>query len=85
MPKPFGYEDLRVEMARAGIDRAILIPPGAWHRIRAEAARTGRGRRGVAMERPIFLLVSENERLLKALGSRIEAATNVAACAGACS
>jgi predicted TIM-barrel fold metal-dependent hydrolase len=28
LPKPFGYEDLRTEMARAGIDRAILIPPG---------------------------------------------------------
>ena len=28
LPTPFGYEDLRVEMARAGIDRAILIPPG---------------------------------------------------------
>ena len=28
LPKPFGYEDLRIEMARAGVDRAILIPPG---------------------------------------------------------
>jgi L-fuconolactonase len=28
LSKPFGYEDLRIEMARAGIDRAILIPPG---------------------------------------------------------
>jgi L-fuconolactonase len=29
LPRPFGYEDLRVEMARAGVDRAVLIPP-AW-------------------------------------------------------
>ena len=29
LPKPFGYEDLRGEMVRAGVDRAILIPP-AW-------------------------------------------------------
>jgi predicted TIM-barrel fold metal-dependent hydrolase len=28
LPKPFGYDDLRIEMARAGVDRAILIPPG---------------------------------------------------------
>jgi L-fuconolactonase len=28
LPKPFGYEDLRTEMARAGVDRAVLIPPG---------------------------------------------------------
>jgi L-fuconolactonase len=28
LPKPFGYEDLRTEMAQAGVDRAILIPPG---------------------------------------------------------
>jgi len=29
LPRPFGYEDLRTEMARAGVDRAVLIPP-AW-------------------------------------------------------
>ena len=28
LPTPFGYEDLRREMTQAGIDRAILIPPG---------------------------------------------------------
>jgi L-fuconolactonase len=28
LPKPFGYEDLRIEMAKAGVDRAVLIPPG---------------------------------------------------------
>jgi L-fuconolactonase len=28
LAKPFGYEDLRTEMARAGVDRAVLIPPG---------------------------------------------------------
>jgi predicted TIM-barrel fold metal-dependent hydrolase len=28
LPEPFGYEDLRIEMAQAGIDRAVLIPPG---------------------------------------------------------
>jgi len=29
LPKPFGYQDLRHEMARAGVDGAVLIPP-AW-------------------------------------------------------
>jgi L-fuconolactonase len=29
LAKPFGYQDLRSEMARAGVDRAVLIPP-AW-------------------------------------------------------
>jgi predicted TIM-barrel fold metal-dependent hydrolase len=28
LPEPFGYEDLRCEMAKAGVDRAVLIPPG---------------------------------------------------------
>src|SRR3954471_14233466 len=28
LPDPFGYEDLLREMAIAGVDRAVLIPPG---------------------------------------------------------
>lgn len=28
LPSPFGYEDLRAEMAKAGVDAAILVPPG---------------------------------------------------------
>jgi L-fuconolactonase len=28
LPQPFSYEDLRIEMARAGVDRAVLVPPG---------------------------------------------------------
>jgi predicted TIM-barrel fold metal-dependent hydrolase len=28
LPAPFGYEDLAAEMVNAGVDRAILIPPG---------------------------------------------------------
>jgi predicted TIM-barrel fold metal-dependent hydrolase len=28
LPEPFGYEDLLGEMKKAGVDRAVLIPPG---------------------------------------------------------
>jgi len=28
LPRPFGSQDLLAEMARAGVDRAVLIPPG---------------------------------------------------------
>lgn len=28
LPEPFGYDDLRREMKLAGVDRAILVPPG---------------------------------------------------------
>jgi len=35
---PMGYEDLRVRMAEAGVDRAILIPP-SWEGERADCSR----------------------------------------------
>lgn len=28
LPEPFGYDDLRREMKLAGVDRAVLVPPG---------------------------------------------------------
>ena len=43
LPTPFGYENLRVEMARAGVERAILIPPG-WEGDRVDFVLEGAAR-----------------------------------------
>lgn len=37
---PFGYEDLLAEMQRAGVDRAVLVPPG-WEGDRIDFALEG--------------------------------------------
>ena len=43
LPKPFGYEDLLIEMGKAGVDRAVLIPPG-WEGDRVDFALEGAGK-----------------------------------------
>lgn len=40
LPEPFGYEDLLREMKTAGVDRAVLIPPG-WEGDRIDFALEG--------------------------------------------
>lgn len=40
LPKPFGYEDLLVQMKQAGVDRAILVPPG-WEGDRVDFVLEG--------------------------------------------
>jgi predicted TIM-barrel fold metal-dependent hydrolase len=40
LPEPFGYEDLLREMKAAGVDRAVLIPPG-WEGDRVDFALEG--------------------------------------------
>jgi predicted TIM-barrel fold metal-dependent hydrolase len=40
LPEPFGYENLRREMATAGVNRAVLIPPG-WEGDRIDFALEG--------------------------------------------
>jgi predicted TIM-barrel fold metal-dependent hydrolase len=40
LPEPFGYEDLLREMKAAGVDRAVLIPPG-WEGGRVDFALEG--------------------------------------------
>ena len=40
LPEPFGYEDLLREMKAAGVDRAVLIPPG-WEGGRIDFALEG--------------------------------------------
>ena len=43
LPNPFGYEDLLSEMKNAGIDRAVLVPPG-WEGGRPDLALEGAAR-----------------------------------------
>jgi predicted TIM-barrel fold metal-dependent hydrolase len=40
LPNPFGYEDLLKEMAKAGVDGAVLVPPG-WEGGRNDLALEG--------------------------------------------
>ena len=40
LPTPFGYENLLVEMKAAGVDRAVLVPPG-WEGDRIDFALEG--------------------------------------------
>lgn len=40
LPSPFGYEDLRKEMDKAGVDAAVLVPPG-WEGGRNDLALEG--------------------------------------------
>jgi predicted TIM-barrel fold metal-dependent hydrolase len=40
LPEPFGYEDLLREMKTAGVDRAVLIPPG-WEGDRVDFVLEG--------------------------------------------
>jgi predicted TIM-barrel fold metal-dependent hydrolase len=43
LPEPFGYEDLLQKMKQAGVDRAILIPPG-WEGDRIDFVLEGAAR-----------------------------------------
>lgn len=43
LPNPFGYEDLLAEMKGAGVDRAVLVPPG-WEGGRPDFALEGAAR-----------------------------------------
>ena len=43
LPTPFGYEHLLTEMARAGVDRAVLVPPG-WEGDRIDFVLEAAGR-----------------------------------------
>lgn len=71
LDKPFGYPDLLAEMQQAGIDGAVLIPPG-WEGDNSdyalEAARAQPGKFGV-MGR-IAVRNSTNAQLLKGWRSR---------------
>ena len=40
LPNPFGFEDLRAEMETAGVDAAVLVPPG-WEGGRPDLALEG--------------------------------------------
>jgi L-fuconolactonase len=40
LPNPFGYEDLRTQMTQAGVDAAVLVPPG-WEGGRNDLALAG--------------------------------------------
>jgi len=40
LPDPFGYEDLATQMAKAGVDAAVLVPPG-WEGGRNDLALAG--------------------------------------------